>query len=73
VPKLIARFRTRGPRLRSRAAWTAIAQSTKAEIQLSVFGRRGSRPFNLEEMQRLYLRGWKALTVTDTPPMLARP
>jgi hypothetical protein len=36
--------------------------------QLAVFGRRGARPFNLEEMQRLYLRDGKLYTVTDTPP-----
>jgi hypothetical protein len=36
--------------------------------QLSVFGRRGARPFTLEEMQRLYLRDGKLYTVTDTPP-----
>ena len=35
--------------------------------QLAVFGRRGSRPFNLEEMQRLYLRNGKLFTVTDSP------
>ena len=36
--------------------------------QLAVFGRRGARPFNREEMQRMYLRDGKLYTVTDTPP-----
>lgn len=36
--------------------------------QIAVFGRIGSRPFNLQEMQKLYLddRG-KPWTVTDEP------
>ena len=36
--------------------------------QIAVFGRRGARPFTLEEMRRLYLRDGKVWTVTDTPP-----
>jgi hypothetical protein len=36
--------------------------------QISVFGRRGARPFNLEEMRRLYIRNGKIYTVTDEPP-----
>jgi len=33
--------------------------------QVSVFGRMGSRPFTLEEQQRLYMREGKIWTVTD--------
>ena len=37
--------------------------------QIAVFGRRGARPFNLAEAQKLFLRGGKTLwTVTDDPP-----
>jgi hypothetical protein len=36
--------------------------------QLAVFGRRGSRPFNREEMRRMYLREGKVYTVSDQPP-----
>jgi hypothetical protein len=36
--------------------------------QLAVFGRRGARPFNQEEMRRMYLRSGQLYTVTDTPP-----
>jgi hypothetical protein len=39
--------------------------------QLSVFGRRGARPFNQEEMQRLYLRAGQLYTVVDEPPSRA--
>ncbi|MGA7461016.1 MAG: hypothetical protein WBW69_12365, partial [Candidatus Korobacteraceae bacterium] len=36
--------------------------------QLAVFGRRGARPFNLQEMQRMYMRDGQVYTVTDNPP-----
>jgi hypothetical protein len=37
--------------------------------QIAVFNRRGSRPFNLAEMQRLYLQNGQVYTVTnDAPP-----
>ncbi len=36
--------------------------------QIAVFGRRGSRPFNLQESQRLYLRNGQVWTVTNAPP-----
>jgi hypothetical protein len=37
--------------------------------QITVFGRRGARPFNLQESQKLFLRDGKLLwTVTDDPP-----
>ena len=36
--------------------------------QIAVFNRRGSRPFNRQEMERLYLRnGSNLYTVTDAP------
>jgi hypothetical protein len=35
--------------------------------QLAVFGRRGARPFNLQEMRRMYLRDGKLYTVTNEP------
>ncbi len=36
--------------------------------QLAVFGRRGARPFNKADMDRLYLRDGKVYTVTNDPP-----
>ena len=36
--------------------------------QVSVFNRLGARPFNAEEMRRLYLRGGRLYTVIDDPP-----
>jgi hypothetical protein len=40
--------------------------------QLSVFGRRGARPLNADEMQRMFLRAGELYTVTDTPPTAPR-
>jgi hypothetical protein len=36
--------------------------------QIAVFGRRGARPFNLQESQKLYLRNGQVWTVTNEPP-----
>jgi hypothetical protein len=33
--------------------------------QVSVFGRLGSRPFTLEEQQRMYIKEGKVWTVSD--------
>ena len=35
--------------------------------QLTVFGRRGSRPFTKAEMEKLFMRGGQVYTVTNTP------
>lgn len=40
--------------------------------QLSVFNRRGARPFNLEEMQRMYLRNGEVYKVSDSAPSRPR-
>jgi hypothetical protein len=36
--------------------------------QIAVFGRRGARPFNLTEAQKMYLRNERVWTVTNDPP-----
>ena len=36
--------------------------------QLAVFGRRGARPFNRQEMERMYLHDGEVFTVTDETP-----
>jgi hypothetical protein len=33
-----------------------------------VFNRRGSRPFNRQEMERLFLKNGALYTVTNVPP-----
>jgi hypothetical protein len=40
--------------------------------QIGVFNRRGSRPFNLEEMHRLYLKDEQVYTVSNDPPRQQR-
>ena len=35
--------------------------------QVAVFGRRGARPFNRAEMEKLFMRGGQVYTVTNTP------
>jgi LVIVD repeat len=68
APKLIAAFHTRGPALAVSRGVDRDRAVDESGNQLSVFGRRGSRPFNLEEMQRLYLRNDELYTVSDDPP-----
>lgn len=82
APKLIAVFRTRGPALAVSRGVDRDRAVDESGNQLSVFGRRGSRPFNLEEMQQLYLcneqmankglcRKGEVYTVTDTGQVAA--
>lgn len=72
-PKLIATFHTHGPALAVSEGIDRDRAVDETGHQLAVFGRRGSRPFNREEMQRLYLRNGKLYTVTDEPPAPPRP
>ena len=67
-PKLIATHKTEGPALAISKGIDRDRAVDESGNQLAVFGRRGARPFNLEEMQRMYLRDGKLYTVTDDPP-----
>jgi hypothetical protein len=55
-PELIAWRRTRAPALSLSRGLERDRGVDETGEQIAVFGRLGSRPFNLEEMQRLYLR-----------------
>ena len=68
TPKLIASYRTAGPALAISKGVDRDRAVDESGNQLAVFGRRGARPFNLDEMQRLYLRDGQLYTVTDDPP-----
>jgi len=68
APQLIATYHTHGPALAVSKGLDRDRAVDESGHQVSVFGRLGSRPFNLEEMQRLYLRNGQIYTVTDTPP-----
>ena len=71
-PKLIAWYKTAGHALSISEGLDRDRAVDEAGYQLGVFGRRGARPFTLEEQQKLYLRknsdGTMSLrTVTNEP------
>ena len=68
TPKLIATYRTRGPALAISKGIDRDRAVDESGNQLAVFGRRGARPFNREEMERLYLRNGQMFTLTDEAP-----
>jgi hypothetical protein len=72
TPKLIATFRTRGPALAISKGIDRDRAADESGNQLSVFGRRGARPFNRQEMERMYLKDKKLFTVIDEPPASSR-
>ncbi len=67
-PELIATFETEAPALSVSRGLDRDRAVDESGNQLAVFGRRGGRPFNLEEMQRMYLRDGELWTVDDRPP-----
>ncbi|MDT7541769.1 MAG: hypothetical protein QOE33_1673 [Acidobacteriota bacterium] len=71
-PRLIATFKTKGPALAVSKGLDRDRAVDESGNQLAVFGRRGARPFNLEEMRRMYLTGDQLFTVTNRPATLAR-
>jgi hypothetical protein len=68
APQLIATYHTHGPALAVSKGLDRDRAVDESGHQVSVFGRVGARPFNLEEMQHMYLRNGQIYTVTDTPP-----
>jgi hypothetical protein len=67
TPKLIATARTRGPALAISKGIDRDRAVDESGNQLAVFGRRGARPLNRAEAQKLYLRNNQLYTVTDDP------
>lgn len=65
TPKLIATYRTAGGALAISKGVDRDRAVDESGNQLAVFGRRGARPFNLEEAERLYLRDGRLYTVTN--------
>jgi hypothetical protein len=55
VPQLIASYPTRAPALALSKGLDRDRAVDESGNQIAVFGRLGSRPFTLEEMQKLYL------------------
>ena len=72
TPKLIATYRTEGPAIAVSKGVDRDRAVDESGNQLAVFGRRGARPLNREEAERMYLRDGKLYTVTNAPPRPAR-
>jgi hypothetical protein len=68
TPKLIATYRTPGLALIVSRGIDRDRAVDESGNQLAVFGRRGARPLNRTEAEKLYLRNGKLYTVTDAPP-----
>jgi hypothetical protein len=68
TPKLIATYKTHAPALAISKGVDRDRAVDESGNQLAVFNRRGSRPFNKQEMERMYLRSGQLYTVTDAPP-----
>jgi hypothetical protein len=70
APVLIATYKTKGEALAISKPLDRDRAVDESGNQLAVFGRRGARPFNLDEMRRMFMtdegRG-KFFTVTDNP------
>ena len=68
APTLIATRHTGGPALAISKGLDRDRAVDETGHQVAVFGRRGARPFNLDEMRRLFVRDGVVWTVTDEPP-----
>jgi hypothetical protein len=68
VPELIATYKTKGPAIALSKGLDRDRAVDESGHQVSVFGRLGSRPFNLEEQHRMYLKNGQLYTVTNEPP-----
>ncbi len=68
VPRLIATYHTHGPALAISKGLDRDRAVDESGHQLAVFGRIGSRPFTLEEQQRMYLRDGQVYKVDNEVP-----
>jgi hypothetical protein len=67
-PRLVATYHTHGPAVALSKGLDRDRAVDESGNQLVVFGRRGGRPFQGEEMRRLYLRNGELYTVSDFAP-----
>ena len=68
TPALIASYPIHGGALKVSEGIDRDRAVDESGNQLSVFGRRGARPFNKTEIERLFLRDGKLYTVSNDPP-----
>jgi hypothetical protein len=73
TPKLIATARTRGPALAISKGIDRDRAVDESGNQLAVFGRRGARPLNREEMRALYIHPSSNLPYSVTDEKIERP
>ena len=72
TPQLIATWKSSSPALAISKGVDRDRAVDESGNQLTVFGRRGARPLNATELERMYLRAGQLYTVTDTPPTPAK-
>jgi hypothetical protein len=72
TPALIATYPVHGGALAVSEGIDRDRAVDESGNQLAVFGRRGARPFNRAEIERLFLRGGRLYTVTNEPPPMRR-
>jgi hypothetical protein len=68
TPKLIATIPLKGEALAISKGIDRDRAVDESGNQIAVFNRRGARPFNLQEMQRMYMQDGKVYTVSNEPP-----
>jgi hypothetical protein len=68
APRLIATYKTKGPAVALSKGLDRDRAVDESGNQIAVFGRRGARPMNLDEMKRLYIRNGKLYTVSNQAP-----
>jgi hypothetical protein len=67
TPKLVASYKTHGPAVALSRGLDRDRAVDETGHQIGVFGRKGARPLNREEQQRLYVRDGKLFTISDRP------
>jgi hypothetical protein len=73
TPLLVATYKTHGPAIALSRGLDRDRAVDETGHQVGVFGRRGARPFNRDEQQRMYLRAGNLMTVSDEVPAVAKP
>ena len=71
APELVAYYPTKGIAMQVSEGYRRDRGVDESGNQIAVFGRRGARPFNFEELRRLYLINGKLFTVSDELPDVA--
>jgi hypothetical protein len=66
-PRLIAAYKTAGHAIALSEGLDRDRAVDESGNQLAVFGRKGARPFNLEEQRKLYMKNGAIFTVDDEP------